>query len=264
MVRRWPEVTGYRLNPEPEVVDGIVRALVRSTMEHGYPYCPCRDLTGDTEVDRAKICPCEFHHAEIERDGYCRCVLFVGEQYDPAVAYRPQDGVTVMDNARSIRHRQVTVYSTPWCYHSRRAKALLDSHDVEYEDVNIEAEAEGASQVEAWNDGNRSVPTIATRLILTEPRAAELQSLLTTPGATLERCTVYMTRWCGHSRRTRAWLEQNGFDAEYVDIEADDEAAQQVEDWNGGNRSVPTVYLVLRATEPSGIEIERMLGLTIA
>jgi ferredoxin-thioredoxin reductase catalytic subunit len=40
MVRRWPKVSGYRLHPDPEVVEGIVQGLVRSTMKFGFPYCP--------------------------------------------------------------------------------------------------------------------------------------------------------------------------------------------------------------------------------
>lgn len=40
MVQRWPQVSGYHLNPEPEVVEGIVQGLTRSVMAYGYPYCP--------------------------------------------------------------------------------------------------------------------------------------------------------------------------------------------------------------------------------
>ena len=40
MVRRWPQVSGYHLQPDPEVVEGIVQGLVRSVMAHGLPYCP--------------------------------------------------------------------------------------------------------------------------------------------------------------------------------------------------------------------------------
>ena len=40
MVQRWPRVSGYYLNPEPTVVEGIVQGLVRSAMAFRYPYCP--------------------------------------------------------------------------------------------------------------------------------------------------------------------------------------------------------------------------------
>jgi len=40
MVQRWPQVSGYHLNPDPTVVEGIVQGLVRSVMALGYPYCP--------------------------------------------------------------------------------------------------------------------------------------------------------------------------------------------------------------------------------
>jgi ferredoxin-thioredoxin reductase catalytic subunit len=40
MVQRWPSVSGYHLNPDPTVVEGVVQGLVRSVMAHGVPYCP--------------------------------------------------------------------------------------------------------------------------------------------------------------------------------------------------------------------------------
>ena len=40
MVRRWPEVSGYHLNPDETVVEGIVQGLVRSVLARGLPYCP--------------------------------------------------------------------------------------------------------------------------------------------------------------------------------------------------------------------------------
>ena len=40
MVRRWPEVSVYHLNPDETVVEGIVQGLVRSVLARGLPYCP--------------------------------------------------------------------------------------------------------------------------------------------------------------------------------------------------------------------------------
>ncbi|MFH1084593.1 MAG: glutaredoxin domain-containing protein [Chloroflexota bacterium] len=261
MTRRWPEITGYHLNPEPAVVEGIVRALVRHTMAHGYPYCPCRDLTGDPAQDRVNICPCQFHHEEIRTDGHCRCVLFVGDNYDSAKAYDPRGGAVRLDLLRSVRARRVTVYTTSWCFQSRRTKALLTSHGVTFEDVDIERNPEAARQVEAWNRGMRSVPTIAATLVVTEPSMQELESILGTPGVTPMRVTAHVTTWCGHSRRALAWLRERGIAYQAIDIEGDFAAAEKVRAWNKGYLSVPTIEIVLRATEPSSGNLERMLGL---
>lgn len=40
MVKRWPTLRGYHLNPDEAVVEGIVQGLVRSAMSHGANYCP--------------------------------------------------------------------------------------------------------------------------------------------------------------------------------------------------------------------------------
>jgi len=263
MVRRWTENSGYRLNPEAEVVEGIVQALARSTMTHGVPYCPCREITGDAKADRANICPCVHHHAEIAQDNHCRCVLFVGQNYDPSQAYDVQGDVSHGNATRSLRKREVSVYTTSWCYHSRRVRSLLDGQSIAYVNIDIEQDARIARQLEAWNDGNRSVPTIVARMILTEPRSSELEQVLLTPGVALIECTVYVTRWCGQSRRTRAWFDAQGIPAKFIDIEQDDEATQQVEMWNGGNRSVPTLDLMIRLVEPSDTQLLRALGETI-
>jgi ferredoxin-thioredoxin reductase catalytic subunit len=40
MVQRYPEVSGYRLQPDPIVVEGIIQGLARSQLAHGLSYCP--------------------------------------------------------------------------------------------------------------------------------------------------------------------------------------------------------------------------------
>jgi thioredoxin reductase (NADPH) len=212
--------------------------------------------------DRPNICPCEHHHEEIRRDGYCKCVLFVGDDYDPKVAYAPLDGSEPMTEARSIRERWVTVYLTRWCAMSRRAKSLLQSHGVPFDEVDIEADRAAARQVEAWNNGNRSVPTILIRQIITEPRTAELESVLRARGAVVTRCIANITQWCAQSRRALRWLEEQGIDAQVVDVESDPEAAERVKQWNHGNLSVPTLDVTLRMTEPTSRALEAALGLS--
>jgi ferredoxin-thioredoxin reductase catalytic chain len=261
MVQRWPEVSGYHLNPDPVVVEGIVQALVRSVMRTGYPYCPCRDLTGDPEKDRANICPCQWHHREIREQGYCKCVLFVGDRYNPEKAYRPKEEGVTLSAIEAIRHRWVTVYLTNWCAHSRRVKAFLQQAQIPFEAVDIEADEAAAQQVEAWNRGYRSVPTVVVRLIVTEPFPPDLEALLVASQAQIMECRVYITSWCAHSRRTMAWLKERRIPFEAIDIERDREAAKRVQEWNKGFLSVPTLDITLRATEPTTDQLRAMLGL---
>ena len=49
---RYTERGAYELFPEPEVVAAV-------------------PLSGDPVEDRKKICPCDRHHEDIARDGFC-------------------------------------------------------------------------------------------------------------------------------------------------------------------------------------------------
>ena len=68
---------GIKLNPNENIVQGVVKGLIRNKEKHGEFYCPCRFVTGDKEKDKEIICPCVFHLKEIEKDGKCHCGLFV-------------------------------------------------------------------------------------------------------------------------------------------------------------------------------------------
>ncbi len=77
---KYAEKSGYRLNPDTEIVEMILKGLVENKKEYGRQYCPCRSVTGDKEEDKKKICPCFWHKQEIEEDGMCHCQLFVAPE----------------------------------------------------------------------------------------------------------------------------------------------------------------------------------------
>jgi len=68
---------GFRLNPNKEIVEGVIKGLLKNKQKHGEIYCPCRVVTGNKEKDKDIICPCIFHEAEIKKDNKCLCGLFV-------------------------------------------------------------------------------------------------------------------------------------------------------------------------------------------
>jgi len=73
----YAKKNGFRLNPNRKVVEGIVKSLLEREKKFGARYCPCRKITGNSEEDKLKICPCFWHRQEIEKDGHCLCGLFV-------------------------------------------------------------------------------------------------------------------------------------------------------------------------------------------
>jgi len=55
--------------------------------------------------------------------------------------------------------------------------------------------------------------------------------------------TMYSTQWCGYCQRLKAQLDRAGVAYTEIDIEHSPEAAQFVQNVNGGNQTVPTVVL---------------------
>ena len=78
---KYVEKGPYEFFPEDEVVAEVQRGLAENHKNDGYRYCPWMPLSGDPVEDRKKICPCERHHEDIERDGFCIWMFFVSEEF---------------------------------------------------------------------------------------------------------------------------------------------------------------------------------------
>jgi ferredoxin-thioredoxin reductase catalytic subunit len=68
---------GFRLNPDQQFANAVIKGLIENEHNHGYRYCPCRARAGIKVLDAPKICPCRWHKQEIETSGQCHCGLFV-------------------------------------------------------------------------------------------------------------------------------------------------------------------------------------------
>ena len=55
---------------------------------------------------------------------------------------------------------RITMYGAEWCGDCRRSKKLLDTLNVDYDYVDLEAVVEGAAQAEAIS-GRKNIPVIA-------------------------------------------------------------------------------------------------------
>ncbi len=88
MVLRYVEKGPYRLHPDDVLVRNVLEGLARNRARYGRAYCPCRPVTGDREIDKANICPCRNHRADIARDGTCECGIFVSEEHLKALTSR--------------------------------------------------------------------------------------------------------------------------------------------------------------------------------
>ena len=74
--------------------------------------------------------------------------------------------------------------------------------------------------------------------------------------------TLYSAPWCGYCRIAKRFLDENGVAYTEINIDEDQEAALRVEQWNQGNRTIPTLDIngtIL--TNPSPGQLRQVLGL---
>lgn len=74
---RDAEGAGYHLNPDSEFTNGLVEGLLVNEARYGSRTCPCRLASGDADLDRDIVCPCDYRDADILDWGSCYCGLYV-------------------------------------------------------------------------------------------------------------------------------------------------------------------------------------------
>jgi len=83
-------------------------------------------------------------------------------------------------NLFSLKPSTITMYGASWCPDCARAKSFFDKHQVQYEDLDIEENLDGAAFVKELNNGMRIIPTIVfpDGEVLAEPSNAQLTEKL--------------------------------------------------------------------------------------
>ncbi len=81
---------GYYLNPDQKFLQDLLEGLKNNEEQHGYPACPCRFASGNLEVDRDIICPCDYRDPDVAEFGACFCALYVRKDvYEGKVPVQP-------------------------------------------------------------------------------------------------------------------------------------------------------------------------------
>jgi mycoredoxin len=96
------------------------------------------------------------------------------------VKYRAGPFFAVELEDMETKDTPITVYGTSWCGGSRRARLMLDEHNIPYRWIDIDLDEKAAKYLESVNHGFRSVPTIVwpDGSILVEPSSEELAKKL--------------------------------------------------------------------------------------
>lgn len=76
-----------------------------------------------------------------------------------------------------------------------------------------------------------------------------------------KKIILYGAEWCGDCKRSRAFLDEQKVEYEYIDIDKTSDAAEEVEKINNGMKSIPTIIFpngkIL--VEPSNAELQKAL-----
>ena len=81
---------------------------------------------------------------------------------------------------KQVMENEITVYGAYWCPDCRRSKTFLGEHQIPYNWVDVEQDAEAEQRVMRMNDGKRMIPTMVfgDGSFLVEPSNAELAAKL--------------------------------------------------------------------------------------
>ena len=58
-------------------MNDLIKGLVDNKKYYGYQSCPCRLASGNRELDRDLICPCDYAPEDIKEFGACYCNLYL-------------------------------------------------------------------------------------------------------------------------------------------------------------------------------------------
>ncbi len=75
-MEKFCEQKGYAINPSWMMATNLKSNLCEMEATFGKRYCPCFEPSGDKELDKKMMCPCEYIEDEIAEYGTCHCALF--------------------------------------------------------------------------------------------------------------------------------------------------------------------------------------------
>ena len=75
------ETNTWILNKDEETLNDLLDGLVGNKKKIGYQSCPCRLASGERELDRDLICPCDYAPLDIKEFGACYCNLYLRNDF---------------------------------------------------------------------------------------------------------------------------------------------------------------------------------------
>lgn len=79
-LRPLQEAKGNYFNPDMEMTLDLLASLLINKERYGYMACPCRLASGNFELDRDVVCPCQYRDPDVAEFGACFCGLYVSPE----------------------------------------------------------------------------------------------------------------------------------------------------------------------------------------
>ena len=136
----------------------------------------------------------------------------------------------------------ITFYGADWCPDCRRAKKYLQENNINYDFVDVDLDQQATQLVESINKGKRIIPTLLINgKSHTNPDNSELATVLGINKA--GRVVLYGADWCPDCRRAKSYLQNNGINFQFIDVDKHEWATDLVEKINKGKRIIPTILV---------------------
>ena len=136
----------------------------------------------------------------------------------------------------------ITFYGADWCPDCRRAKKYLKENNIAFDFIDVDIDKQATRLVETINKGKRIIPTIIiNEQSHTNPDNSQLAMALgINPSG---RVVLYGADWCPDCRRAKSYLQNNGVNYQFIDVDKYDWATNEVESINKGKRIIPTIII---------------------
>jgi glutaredoxin len=95
---------------------------------------------------------------EIDKQPENEEIFTVLRRLEPQLGARPV--VFSSQPAAPLPHGGIVLYCTSWCPECRRVRTWLKSHNLPFQEVDIDTNPAGALQVKQWANGTRTTPII--------------------------------------------------------------------------------------------------------
>ena len=137
---------------------------------------------------------------------------------------------------------QIQLYGADWCPDCRRAKAYLKENNIAYGFIDVDLDEQATKLVESINKGKRIIPTVIINgKSYTNPDNAALASVLGINEG--YRIVLYGADWCPDCRKSKAFLDDNKINYQYIDIDKNEWAIPIITKINNGKRKIPTIII---------------------